>query len=116
MTVMENICIAMGQRNEEKVKGWLKRYGLEGMAYTYPNHLSGGQRQRVAMLRMLAAKPECILLDEPFSALDEHVKRSMESELMEMLTDFHNPVILCHTIAMRCIALPSVSEAWREVY
>ena len=69
------------------MKGWLKRYGLEGMAYTYPNHLSGGQRQRVAMLRMLAAKPECILLDEPFSALDEHVKRSMESELMEMLTD-----------------------------
>ncbi len=43
MTVMENICIAMGQRNEEKVKGWLKRYGLEGMAYTYPNHLSGGR-------------------------------------------------------------------------
>lgn len=93
MTVMENICIAMGQRNEEKVKGWLKRYGLEGMAYTYPNHLSGGQRQRVAMLRMLAAKPECILLDEPFSALDEHVKRTMESELMEMLTDFQNPVV-----------------------
>ena len=93
MTVMENICIAMGQRNEEKVKGWLKRYGLEGMAYTYPNHLSGGQRQRVAMLRMLAAKPECILLDEPVAALGEHVKRSMESELMEMLTDFHNPVI-----------------------
>ena len=71
----------------------LKRYGLDGMADTYPDHLSGGQRQRVAMLRMLAAKPECILLDEPFSALDEHVKRSMESELMEMLTDFHNPVI-----------------------
>ena len=45
------------------------------------------------MLRMLAANPECILLDEPFSALDEHVKRSMESELMEMLTDFHNPVV-----------------------
>ena len=85
------------------------------MAYTYPNHLSGGQRQRVAMLRMLAAKPECILLDEPFSALDEHVKRSMESELMEMLTDFHNPCsFLCHTIAMRCIAWPSVSEAWES--
>lgn len=75
------------------MKVWLKRYGLDGMADTYPDHLSGGQRQRVAMLRMLAAKPECILLDEPFSALDEHVKRSMESELMEMLSDFHNPVI-----------------------
>lgn len=93
MTVMENICIAMGHRDEEKVKGMLNRYGLDGMADTYPDHLSGGQRQRVAMLRMLAAKPECILLDEPFSALDEHVKRSMESELMEMLTDFNNPVI-----------------------
>lgn len=93
MTVMENICIAMGHRDEKKVKVWLKRYGLDGMADTYPDHLSGGQRQRVAMLRMLAAKPECILLDEPFSALDEHVKRSMESELMEMLSDFHNPVI-----------------------
>ena len=83
----------MGHRDEKKVKVWLKRYGLDGMADTYPDHLSGGQRQRVAMLRMLAAKPECILLDEPFSALDEHVKRSMESELMEMLSDFHNPVI-----------------------
>ena len=93
MTVMENICIAMGHRDEKKVKVWLKRYGIEGMADTYPDHLSGGQKQRVAMLRMLAAKPECILLDEPFSALDEHVKRSMESELMEMLTDFHNPVV-----------------------
>jgi molybdate transport system ATP-binding protein len=93
MTVMENICIAMGHRDEKKVKVWLKRYGLDGMADTYPDHLSGGQRQRVAMLRMLAAKPECILLDEPFSALDEHVKRSMESELMEMLTDFNNPVV-----------------------
>ena len=48
MTVMENICIAMGQRNEEKVKGWLKRYGLEGMAYTYPvsyTHLDVYKRQ-----------------------------------------------------------------------
>lgn len=65
------------------------------------------------MLRMLAAKPECILLDEPFSALDEHVKRSMESELMEMLSDFTILLSLCHTIAMRCIVWQSVSEVLR---
>ena len=127
MTVMENICIAMGHRDEQKVKGMLKRYGLDGMADTYPDHLSGGQRQRVAMLRMLAAKPECILLDEPFSALDEHVKRSMESELMEMLTDFHNPVIfvshnrdevyrLCDTVCVLNKGKSDPKETVKELF
>ena len=45
------------------------------------------------MIRMLAAEPQCILLDEPFSALDEHIKRKMEREVMEMLHDFGKPIL-----------------------
>ena len=93
MTVMENISIAMRHRDEVWIKDQLDRYGLAGMADKYPARLSGGQKQRVAMIRMLAAEPECILLDEPFSALDEHIKRQMETELMEMLDDFHEPIV-----------------------
>lgn len=69
--------------------------GLKKWADNYPKKLSGGQKQRVAMIRMLASDPECILLDEPFSALDEHIKRKMEVELMEMLENFHKPIIFC---------------------
>lgn len=94
MTVQENISIVMRHRDIAQVNQWLERYGLTGLAGTYPDRLSGGQKQRVAMIRMLASEPECILLDEPFSALDEHIKRQMELELMDMLGDYHKPVVL----------------------
>ena len=93
MTAAENISIVMKQKNPVQVQKWLEEYGLGDYADSYPDHLSGGQKQRLAMIRMLAAEPQCILLDEPFSALDEHIKRKMEREVLEMLHDFDKPIL-----------------------
>lgn len=93
MTAAENISIVMKQKNPVQVQKWMEEYGLGDYADSYPDHLSGGQKQRLAMIRMLAAEPQCILLDEPFSALDEHIKRKMEREVMEMLHDFDKPIL-----------------------
>ena len=93
MTAAENIGIVMKKKCPALVQKWLAQYGLAEYADTYPERLSGGQKQRLAMIRMLAAEPQCILLDEPFSALDEHIKRKMEREVMEMLHDFDKPIL-----------------------
>lgn len=113
MTAAENISIVMKQKNPVQVQKWLEEYGLGDYADSYPDHLSGGQKQRLAMIRMLAAEPQCILLDEPFSALDEHIKRKMEREVMEMLHDFDKPILLFRIIRKRFIAWQTGSAAWK---
>jgi molybdate transport system ATP-binding protein len=75
------------------IKEQLKRFGLEGFGKRYPIRLSGGQQQRVALARMLAARPAILMLDEPFSALDSHLKSSLELDLLELFDSFEGSIV-----------------------
>ena len=87
MTVFENVAFGLKLRKiphktvEEEVTRFLALFSLEGNEKKYPSQLSGGQQQRVATARALILKPEILLMDEPFSALDAKIRVQMREEL-----------------------------------
>lgn len=97
MTVEENMHFALADMaKEERVRNVNEKivtFGLTELKKRYPGQLSGGQKQRVALARMLARSPEILMLDEPFSALDKHVRLSLENELMQVLNGFPQTVL-----------------------
>ena len=98
LTVAENVGAGIGRdvskaERRAVVEAELKRFGLESFANRYPAQLSGGQQQRVALARMLAARPGILMLDEPFSALDAHLKSVLEQNLVSLFDAFCGTVL-----------------------
>lgn len=81
-------------RREKTVAGIMEAFGLRELAHHYPRQLSGGQQQRTALARILVSDPGILLLDEPFSALDSHLRYQLEQEVRQVIDRFGKTVLL----------------------
>nr|WP_284700622.1 ABC transporter ATP-binding protein [Thermoanaerobacterium sp. R66] len=104
--IMQNVLLGLeiqGAINENSIKNvedLLERYGLSEFKYHYPNQISGGMRQRAALIRTLALKPDIMLLDEAFSALDYQTRLAISDEVWTILKNVKKTaVIVTHDIS-----------------
>ena len=101
MNVEQNIMTGLtankAMNKEEKkeiVRKAIEKFELTGYEKHHINEISGGQQQRVALARIIVSSPEIILLDEPFSALDEHLRTKLQMDMKEFLIEFGKDVVI----------------------
>lgn len=98
-TVADNVAYGLKVKGvkpderRERALDALRQVGLAAYADSYPDELSGGMQQRVGLARGLAAEPEILLMDEPFSALDPLIRRDMQEELLELQRSMKKTIV-----------------------
>jgi NitT/TauT family transport system ATP-binding protein len=104
-TVLRNVAFGLELRGvakdqrEEIARKYIAEVGLSSFESSYPRQLSGGMKQRVGLARALAINADIILMDEPFSAVDEQTRRKFQEDLLELLTIERKTVIfVTHSI------------------
>lgn len=118
LTVAQNIAFGLhaGVRNpsqhiDTQTEKWLNRMQLSHLAAHYPHQISGGQKQRVALARACITQPRCLLLDEPFSALDTDLRQQMRLEIADLQRELDIPILLITHDGADCEVL--ADEIWR---
>lgn len=106
LTILDNCLLGLKiqnnltPENEKYVLNLLNTYGLSDFIKKYPKNLSGGMRQRVALIRTLAIKPDIILLDEPFSALDAQTRLIVSDDVYKIIKkEKKSTIMVTHNIS-----------------
>ena len=96
LTVVENICFGIKkEKNETQIlKEMLELFRIQELASKYPHEISGGEQQRVAVARSMAPNPKFLMLDEPFSALDNELKNSLYVDISDIFSTKNSTILL----------------------
>lgn len=92
MTVWKNI--QYGMKDEDLARQLMEEFQIDHLKNKFPQDISGGEKQRVAVVRALATKPRLLLLDEPFSALDDETRELGHLQLLKLHEQWNIPMIL----------------------